>query len=57
MSHALGGPAPCSTATSNFKPSNVLVGDDGAIEVADFGLATMPRELRADADDDTKGKG
>ncbi len=37
----------------DFKPSNVLMGDDGAVKVADFGLAAMTQEL--DARSDTGG--
>jgi serine/threonine protein kinase/tetratricopeptide (TPR) repeat protein len=34
----------------DFKPGNVLMGNDGAVKVADFGLAAMTQELRAEAD-------
>ena len=33
----------------DFKPSNVLMGNDGAIKVADFGLAAVTQEFRAEA--------
>ncbi len=34
----------------DFKPDNVLIGDDGAVQVADFGLARSVTELSSDVD-------
>jgi len=41
----------------DFKPSNVLVSEEGAVKVADFGLAAMTQDLRGDAEADTKSGG
>ncbi|MCH9683690.1 MAG: serine/threonine-protein kinase [Deltaproteobacteria bacterium] len=41
----------------DFKPSNVLMGKEGAIKVADFGLAAVTEELRAELETGTLSGG